>query len=72
MEIGVKHNRDRARGKKDKQIKGPFPLSTKSIAVPTVTKTVVFLCDSNGKYIHARKLSPPTKEFSYFRCPRID
>ena len=49
-----------------------IPLSTKSIATPTVTKTVVFLCDSNGKYIDARKLFLPTQEFSYFRCPKIE
>ena len=49
-----------------------IPLSTKSIATPTVTKTVVFLCNSNGKYIDTRKLFLPTQEFSYFRCPKIE
>ena len=49
-----------------------IPLSTKSIATPTVTKTVVFLCDSNGQYIDTRKLFLPTQEFSYFRCPKIE
>ena len=68
-EMGIEHNTDIVSGESKTN---DIPLSTKSFASPTVTKTGVFLCDSNGKYIDTRKLFHPTQEFSYFRCPKIE
>ena len=42
---------------------------------PNATNTnathVVFLCDSNGKYLKRKKMFPPNQKLKYFRCPTI-
>ena len=40
-------------------------------AANTKATHVVFLCDSNGKYLKRKKMFPPNQKLKYFRCPTI-
>ena len=35
------------------------------------SNTAAFLCDSNGKFLHKKKLFWPNQELTFFRCPRL-